>query len=82
MWTGNKRMKEFNLSEKSFKPYGTVSPVIWTKDVKEFIKRDWTLTNDFIVNMLKGCNFDAEFIYKQMLELKQKKDKLAGDKLK
>ena len=81
--SGVLEMKEFNLSEKRIEIIEEGFFVYPEKDVKEFIKRDWDITNYFLWDLLRNnFNVSIEWIEKMITELKIKKDKLAGDKLK
>jgi len=80
--------KQFNLSEKMInaseektvnaKIYGSVIP---TKDVKEFIKRDWVLTNHFLWDLFRKWEVDEDVIEEEITKLYNKKTKIAGEKL-
>jgi len=78
---GGGKMSEFNLSSWIYKPGDWPGDNIPASKVKEFIKKDWFLTNLEITHILRKCNIDEDFIFEELKELKRKKDKLAGDKL-
>lgn len=62
--------KEFNLSEKIFdSQYYEEHQKLFVKDVKTFIKKDTELINQFACGNIT------------LLELKQKREELAGGKL-
>jgi hypothetical protein len=66
-------MKEFNLSDRINIDINLLKQnddLIKVKDVKEFIKQDTELINQFACGNIT------------LLELKQEREKLAGDKLK
>lgn len=64
--------KEFNLSEKIMNDrrigWTELPPFIDTKHVKEFIRLDWELIKDYIEGRISAAL------------LKEKRDKLAGEK--
>ena len=62
-------MKEFNLSKQIGMTFGPQAEILKVKDVKDFIKQDTELINQFACGNIT------------LLELKQEREKIAGDKL-
>ncbi len=66
--------KEFKLNEKIGEFY-----TIPVKHVKEFIRRDWTLTNHFLWDLFRKWKINEDVIEEEITKLSEKKDKLSGE---